>query len=695
MNQINKKTIHELKLGEIIHTNPISKSSSISNKSSTSSAISNSTKFVQPAVILEIPLKTPKKVIQSQAETINSIDNLEKLVASPPKTVVREQKSQQSSSKSRYSSESNIQTPAIHKLGAENNIPKMDKAIDSQPDMDAAIVPNPEKIESLRINETQFHRNNSDNQSEAISKEISTNQQFKSPQVVESDFGNLQRIQNENNLSDVNAIADSAKDIGLNVNNSGNSFQHATDLQSQIPTKNADFDGNLARNSATMQIPVSGSIPPPPKPNGEHQKQGFNPEALAPLDSLTPVTGQMTTPENFNLAPSSAPIITDMLGSLSNQSASSNDEVIVGAASEPKIKRSFIIYSFLTATLIISTIGLIIFLAWPRLQGLFQSQTSNHSQQFNDVLVNLLQVDNHDLQVDLRQENIQSIIPSSNSSSNLVKASATIDNQLKIQYPRPGGLSYIETQFKFDIISIQNDGQRSNLIINVSTVYQPDGKAYFKLNSLVIDKKRLELDPDFAQRWSDLEALFKLNQTGLDQSSQILNHVINFLRYYSAHQYIILLPSFNIAASQDYKLLQNAMQNTSAYTLDEDSCQFVTTAEVRCNLTINYQKLYEFYSQIYDEILDQALPSYYQRLTQIQSGEFYLPNNFQITFDRHTKLPITLVHISENDQNFHLQLDYDNYDDQTFDQKHISDSLDIREYYRKVLDYELEIFNRN
>ncbi|MCY3804467.1 MAG: hypothetical protein OXF85_01155 [Candidatus Saccharibacteria bacterium] len=668
MNRTTNKTIHELQPGEIIHVqSPASKlkltSVDQTPKSSTSSQIIE--KPFHASAIWEIPLKPTKKIIQPK---IDVSQTAEEQTASTTKPKVR----------SRYISEKDLKENAITIGKTANN----KEQTEDEHQLDEV------QVDASGQSKTMSHP--------PLSTPFKSSTQKSIP--VNSDFSTNQRtknILNQQSLNTDNHLSPSTNFKNSEPHNSDTETTYSAN-QSVATSLPDNFSKNpQIKQSNPLSKPLSGSIPPPPIPKASNSTlSNFNLESLPPLDTSVMQAGQLAPVDSFNLAPSSAPAVSDVVGALAEKTFPVSDQT----APKPKLKRSFIIYSFLTALLVIGTIGLVIYLAWPRFQGLLQSQSSNHSQQLNDVLVNLLQVDNHNLQVDLRQENIQSIIPNSNPTSNLAKASATIDNNLKIQYPPQGDVPYLETQFKFDIISIQDDGQRSNLIINISTIYQPDGKAYFKLNSLVIDKQRLELSTDFSQRWSDLEALLKLQQQSdldFNQNSQILNYVINFLRHYSAHQYIILLPSFNITTSQNYKQLQSLLQTTSAYELDEDSCQFITTSEVRCNLVIDYQKLYELYTQIYQEILQKPLPNYYQRLSKMQSDEFPLPNNFQVTFDKHTNLPITLVHHSEDNQNFHLRLDYDNYDDQTFDQRHIQDPLDIREYYQQVLDYESEFFNRN
>ena len=400
----------------------------------------------------------------------------------------------------------------------------------------------------------------------------------------------------------------------------------------------------------------------------------------------------LTVPTDDSNPPADAPPLVNVLAS---QAVNLQPAGSAAISSSPRLKKSYIIFSLATALLVIGTIIFILFLAWPNIRGIIHSKHASHQHQFEDVLVNLLQVQNYDLRLDISQPGIQSLIPHFDDGVRFSEASVAVSSHARVQLNQPSQPPYLDAQFKFDITSLRSDGQKSNVVLDISTMFQADGQALFKLNDFIIDNQRIELDDAFSQRWSDLESLLQAHDQLVlptNTRSRILDYATNFLRYYSTYQYLVLLPSFNITDSRDYNEIKQELLSSRAYSLDASSCQPSAPSGLRCDLDIDHGRLYEFYRTVYAEILEEPLPSYYNLLNKI-GGEIYLPQSFQITFDQNTNWPTALVYITpDRGRNLNMEIDYDNFDDPTFDRQIVDDPLDIREYYQQVLEYEQNTF---
>lgn len=359
--------------------------------------------------------------------------------------------------------------------------------------------------------------------------------------------------------------------------------------------------------------------------------------------------------------------------------------------------RNLKIFGIFTIFIIMATIVVGVFFLWPKAQAIWESKRSSQLYEFEDVLVNLLQVENQELEIELTDSQIENVTTFLDGENKVTKGRIRVNNTLKLDYPADFSDSNIGSKYKFDLdLEIPPNG-RDNLVLDVATVFTPENKAYFKLENLSINNQEKNLDnQSFANRWSNLEDLLNL-QAGseaaiLDENnSAFLNYIANLLNLYSYPHYVVLLPAFNISQSQQYLQVKDVLLNSQAYELDSGSCKAIQDVEWSCKIKINYGELYNLYKDIY-AVLDVDLPSYYDILQTADGRSSNLPKTIELSFDinRNELISLTVPAATEQISASSLKIDYKNFDSSSFKIDKASDPLDLVEYHRQILKYEEE-----
>ena len=351
----------------------------------------------------------------------------------------------------------------------------------------------------------------------------------------------------------------------------------------------------------------------------------------------------------------------------------------------PKVSRTFLAFCFLTCCIFLGTIIAVLIRFWPNINNVFQSQNQQETNQFEDVLAHLLQVENQNVEISFVSEEDQDILPHLEG-DNIVLAEISMTNDVQLSYFNEDFTPHFNANLDFDL-QLQGSSSSNNILLAFSTLFE-DEEAYFKIDKFCIDDcSGLRLDDQYLQRWSDLGLLLQSGQTsgGLtENNSRILSYLVTLFNEYPTYRYLVLLPVFNIVSSQQYIETKKLLLESQIYNLNSGGCRQIKAQEMSCPLTINYVNLYNFYQRAYVEVLEKQLPSHYTILENLQ-----LTNKFEIVFDtkEHTPLRLTAV----NNQ-FDLNINYSKFDSISFDLESPTSLVSLLEYYQQILKAEEQIY---
>ena len=351
---------------------------------------------------------------------------------------------------------------------------------------------------------------------------------------------------------------------------------------------------------------------------------------------------------------------------------------------QPKVKRSFVIFSMATSAVVIITIVLGVILFLPTVGGIL-NKTNAQQQQFQDTLVKSLQVQNQEIKIEFNDNQIANIL-SSFEDGQIDQASIQIINKVKMQHLSQPLLSQAQFEMRYDFI-IQTKSESSNIVLGAVAMLDDNNQTLLKIEEFSIDDQHLPIGENSLNRWTNLTD-FLDSQNGL-KTSEVLSYIETFLRHYNPYLHLTLLPVFNIESSQDYALVEEKLLSSSAFDLDENSCQNFLSSKWECKIEINYQDLYNFYSEVYVDIFDQEVPQYYEHLkaTRVPTGQYI------VVFDGDRQQFISLSNIVDSkSEELSIIVDFENFNDSNFSLVSPTELLDIVEYNRQLVELENELF---
>ena len=354
------------------------------------------------------------------------------------------------------------------------------------------------------------------------------------------------------------------------------------------------------------------------------------------------------------------------------------------------------VFGVVTLILILTTVVLGIIVLRPYVQDVLESKRSEDARIFEDVLVNLLQVDNQQMEIKISDKQADKIQPALESQADIKDGKVVVNNILKVDYATDFSNPAISSKFRFDL-DLQTT-KRDNFILDVVTVFNDEG-AYFLIEGLSINGKDHDLaQTTFGRRWSNLEDLLQVQSsseaTALNENqSIILNYVANLLKLYSYPHYLFLLPVFNITQSHHYNAAREILLQSQAYYLQTNTCSDLQDTQRRCRLIIDYEQLYQLYVDIY-KVLEVDLPSYYNILRTSDRQSFNLPETVELTFDteRHYPILIEAPVIASEISASSFVVSYEDFDISNLEIAKVSDPLALIEYHRQILEYEADKF---
>ena len=354
------------------------------------------------------------------------------------------------------------------------------------------------------------------------------------------------------------------------------------------------------------------------------------------------------------------------------------------------------IFGVVTLLIIFSACILTGILIWPKLQAAINSKRSTEVHEFQDVLVNLLQVENQSIKVKVSDMQVENIAPSLAGEDKVDQGQVIVNSALKLKYATDFSDPQLEAKYRFDLdLKNSENQQRQNIVLDVVTTFQDNGRAYFKFENLSINDNAVDLsETEFANRWTDLQDLLQsrvINDNAVltEIESVFLGYIANLLHLYSYPHYITLLPTFNITEAKDYKDVKTLVLESSAYDFEANSCQTLQDAQLQCRVHINYDALYDLYDDIYD-VLEVELPEYYEILKSSSSATSNLPTTIELTFDKDRDYPVK-INVPTDDNKItatHLLISYEGFDDNSLKLIKATQPLDLIEYHRLISNYE-------
>ena len=448
--------------------------------------------------------------------------------------------------------------------------------------------------------------------------------------------------------------------------------------------------------------PQAAMAPPPATPvSQEALKAPVPAEGALPLPAWPPVPptdlgGGLTADP---ILPAPAQPLPPVLPTPTAEEAAEEVAVPEGEKSTRGLK----IFGAVTLFIIAATVTLGGFFLWPMLRQALESD--NEKREFEHMLVNLLQVENQEIEIKLTEcrsgsecSQLGNIVPDLPNQDAVSAGRVSVSGNLKIEYSAETAAPAVSSTYEFDLSLSFDDAQQDNLILDIAAVFPDGGGAYFKLDDLSIDGQAVDLeDTSFGGRWSDLEALLRAGRGGetavLEENESVfLNYIANLLDLYSYSHYAPLLPIFNISESQDYHQAADILTTSGAYELHSNKCRSESDAELTCRMTIDYDKLYTAYEDIYD-VLDQSMPAYYGILRAAGDPGNNLPEVVDITFDKERDYPVSISvpqSASEISATSWL-VNYKSFDESAFEVRSARDPLGLAEYHEQILDYEQDI----
>ena len=354
------------------------------------------------------------------------------------------------------------------------------------------------------------------------------------------------------------------------------------------------------------------------------------------------------------------------------------------------------IFGVVTLLIIFSACILTAVLIWPKLQAAINSKRSTEVHEFEDVLVNLLQVENQSIKIEVSDMQVENIVPSLAGEDEVDQGQVIVNSVLKLKYAGDFSDPQLEAKYRFDLdLKNSENQQRQNIVLDVLTTFQDNGRAYFKFESLSINDNAVDLsETEFANRWTNLQDLIQsrvINDKAVltEIESVFLGYIANLLHLYSYPHYITLLPTFNITEAKDYKDVKTLVLESSAYDFEANSCQTLQDAQLQCRVRINYDALYELYDDIYD-VLEVELPEYYKVLKSASSATSNLPTTIELTFDKDRDYPVKINVPTDDNQIMatHLLISYEGFDDNSLNLIKATQPLDLIEYHRLISNYE-------
>ena len=349
-------------------------------------------------------------------------------------------------------------------------------------------------------------------------------------------------------------------------------------------------------------------------------------------------------------------------------------------------RRKFKILSLFTALVVLTTLVLFALRFWPFVNNVVDDNNSGHNQSFAKVLDNLLQTKNQALRVKLEKQKLASL------DQNADQSSVTMSSSLKSWYTSNTSLEQVDSHFKFEI-NLQSASNTNLIILDISTMTLNE-QAYFKINNIKFNDQSFQFEQaPFIEYWSDLGDLLAIGNEDASLSvneSTFLQYLDELLNIYSHSGYLILLPVLNIQNSASYLQAQKLLKETNPYNFKASSCRQGThSSEYTCEVEINYERLYEFYVQLYTQVLDKDLPRYYEILQSYQDLDFNLPSSILLIFDIERSKPIRIQALNTNQiASSSLSIDYESLDDDTVMKVNVENPLSFVEYHRQIKDYE-------
>ena len=352
-----------------------------------------------------------------------------------------------------------------------------------------------------------------------------------------------------------------------------------------------------------------------------------------------------------------------------------------------KQNKNFIVASIMTLLIVTATLVVGFIMFWPQLQSFFQSRTAGQIRVFDQVLVNLLQVDNQVASLEIQDNQINRVVQNLPNQDSITSGSLNLTAALRADYNNQIQ-SQLGATYDFAITLQSSNNNRSVIALDISTLADSTQKqASFKLDEVRFDNDLKKLNDDIKNVWGNQQGLIGLrNEATFEEKSLLLNYIDNLLDLYPPHQFLLLLPTFNIQHAKDYQVARTLLQESDIYSLDLPSCQDLNATQRRCRLTIDYDQLHAFYRDLFAK-LETDLPTHFDVLQNVTTSS-NLATTAELTFDTVRQMPISLEMHTDQISASKVVVKYTSFDDSTFNLPTPASPLALPQYNRLLLDFE-------
>ena len=315
---------------------------------------------------------------------------------------------------------------------------------------------------------------------------------------------------------------------------------------------------------------------------------------------------------------------------------SRSDQSLVYSHNE-KLKKKHHLSGFVMRVLVFCLMGGAVsgsFIVLPKINAWWGGFQMNDEKQVHNVFEGLLANSSHSY--DIRLESYEFRGLSDNTQQLIGLPTTTSDKPVLVT---------IEGSFTSDYSNYQNDihfdvSASNSVEIEISTITDANSRDQsLKIDSLARGSQQKPLP--------GLDGWRSVNKSILTNSNYHSAEIINSLMTnYNFAEYSLLLPNIYIPNKKDRQQAAKNLQVNKVYQVEDCVPSIKTKPKVTtCQISVDKESLYDFYQTVYEQILDQEIPSYYSILStaNISDQGAILPSSFRVKIDTQTDLPISLV----------------------------------------------------
>ena len=302
-----------------------------------------------------------------------------------------------------------------------------------------------------------------------------------------------------------------------------------------------------------------------------------------------------------------------------------------------KLKKKHHLSGFVMRVLVFCLMGGAVsgsFIVLPKINAWWGGFQMNDEKQVHNVFTELLTNSSHSYDIRLESYEFRGL---SDDTQRLIGLPTTASDK--------SVLVTIEGSFTSDYSNYQNDihfdvSANNSVEIEMSTITDANSRDQsLKIDGISRGSQQKPLP--------GLDGWRSVNKSILANSNYHSAEIINgLMTNYNFAEYSLLLPNIHIPNKKDRQQVAKNLQVNKIYQVQDCVPSIKTKPKVTtCQISVDKESLYDFYQTVYEQILDQEIPSYYSILStaNVSDQGAILPSSFRLKIDTQTDLPISLV----------------------------------------------------